>query len=341
MNYVIAGPPGSGKTTYALQNMKRGDAIIDVDYLFMALSGLSIYDKPRSLLSLVLDTRDAVLDIIQAGIANDSYIITSTGKRTEIDAMCVRFAADPVVMAVPADECKERIANDKRRDANTDWPALVDKWWADYGTDEERTMNRQERRYFTLQDLEVRADKDAPVITGYAAVFDMLSENLGGFREKIKPGAFAQSIRDGDVRALWDHDSKYVLGRNRAGTLALTEDARGLQVSITPPDTTWANDLLTTMRRGDINQMSFGFFTRADEWDKKTNPPTRTLTDVDLFDVSIVTYPAYPQTSVEARSKAAALSEDGSAAINQPAEGSASEDRRAARKHRLALMRLK
>ncbi len=163
-----------------------------------------------------------------------------------------------------------------------------------------------ERRSWPVR-VEVRGDSaagDSPVIEGYAAVFNELSLDLGGFRERIAPGAFARSLEDGaDVRALWDHDSKYVLGRNRAGTLALGEDERGLSVAIRPPGTGWAMDLVESMRRGDVDQMSFGFYVREDEWRDEDGVLVRVLRDVDLFDVSVVTFPAYVQTSAEARAR--------------------------------------
>lgn len=182
--------------------------------------------------------------------------------------------------------------------------------------------DNKEMRMIRLLELEVREDSDfgTPMIEGYAAVFNELSEDLGGFREIVAPGAFSRSVDENDVRALWDHNSQYVLGRNKAGTLAMDEDERGLRIRIVPPATAWAQDLMTSMKRGDINQMSFGFYKRADEWDYKTTPPTRTLRDVDLFDVSIVTYPAYPQTSVEARNKAAAERQAADAAETEQAE---------------------
>lgn len=113
--------------------------------------------------------------------------------------------------------------------------------------------------------LETRADDDdSPVIRGHAAVFDSLSENLGGFKEIIKRGAFLDAIETDDVRALFNHDSNFVLGRNTAGTLRMSEDDTGLAVEIDPPDTTWARDLLTSMRRDDITQMSFAFTVKPD-----------------------------------------------------------------------------
>jgi len=162
-----------------------------------------------------------------------------------------------------------------------------------------------ERRTIPLDriQLEERAD-NTPRIVGHAALFDSLSENLGGFREIIKPGAFARSIQEDDIRALFNHNPDVILGRNRADTLRLAEDDQGLAIEIDPPDTQAARDLMTSMRRGDINQMSFGFRVRAggSSWDEDENGDVvRTLTDVALFDVSPVVYPAYPETDVGVR----------------------------------------
>ena len=152
--------------------------------------------------------------------------------------------------------------------------------------------------------LEQRGGQPA-VIRGHAAVFNQLSEDLGGFREKIAPGAFADAIRQDDVRALINHDPNFVLGRNIAGTLRMTEDAQGLSVEIHPPDTQAARDLVVSMKRGDITQMSFGFSVQSSgqNWSKDdAGQYIRPLTRVQLFDVSPVTFPAYPQTDVALRS---------------------------------------
>jgi uncharacterized protein len=161
-----------------------------------------------------------------------------------------------------------------------------------------------ERRAFPLTEIRMIDEDSTPKITGYAAVFNELSENLGGFREQIAPGAFSRTLQTADVRALWNHDPNFVLGRNKSGTLRLEEDERGLRIEITPPDTQWARDLITSMKRGDVDQMSFGFRTVKDDWESRGKENIRTLKEVELFDVSIVTYPAYPQTSVQARSLA-------------------------------------
>jgi HK97 family phage prohead protease len=115
-------------------------------------------------------------------------------------------------------------------------------------------------------------------------------------------GAFKDSIGADDVRALFNHDPMYVLGRNTARTLRMTEDVQGLAVEIDPPNTQWARDLITSINRGDISAMSFGFDTIDDEWAMESGENMRTLRRVKLYDVSPVTFPAYPQTDINTRS---------------------------------------
>jgi uncharacterized protein len=152
--------------------------------------------------------------------------------------------------------------------------------------------------------VEKRAD-ESPRIKGHAAVFNTLSQNLGWYREMIAPGAFAEAVKSDDVRALWNHNPDHVLGRNKANTLILSEDERGLAIEIIPPDTQLARDLAISIERGDITQMSFAFSVRpnGDSWgqDDEGND-VRTLTNVRLYDVSPVTYPAYTETDVAVRS---------------------------------------
>lgn len=171
----------------------------------------------------------------------------------------------------------------------------------------DKDQNAIERRAFVMDvcKVETRAEGEPPRIVGHAAVFNQLSENLGGFREQIKPGAFAVAINEDDVRALFNHNPDYVLGRSKSGTLTMKEDMQGLAIEIIPPDTQIARDLLVSMERGDISQMSFGFRVKAggQEWGEDANGDVvRTLTDLKLFDVSPVTFPAYPQTDAAVRS---------------------------------------
>jgi HK97 family phage prohead protease len=156
--------------------------------------------------------------------------------------------------------------------------------------------------------VEIRASEDGKKILGHAAVFGKLSEDLGGFREKVSPGAFLDTIDTDDIRALFNHDPNYVLGRVKSETLVLAEDKKGLAIDIIPPDTQWAKDLKESIKRGDITQMSFAFQAQEEEWDDEKK--IRTLNKVRLFDVSVVTYPAYPQTDVKLRSLIDKLGKD-------------------------------
>lgn len=160
----------------------------------------------------------------------------------------------------------------------------------------------REIRAFPLTELRVAKGEgdEGPKIRGYAAVFNQLSEDLGGFREKIAPGAFKKSMR-GDVRALWNHDSSQVLGRTKSKTLRLEEDDKGLAIEIDPPDTQTARDLMHLIERGDVDQMSFGFRMIKDKWETEGGKDLRTLIEVQLLDVSPVTFPAYPKTEVAVR----------------------------------------
>ena len=160
----------------------------------------------------------------------------------------------------------------------------------------------------TLSGSIENSGKDGRTLVGYAAKFDSLSENLGGFRELIKPGAFRSSLSDGtDVRALVDHDPRLVIGRRSNGTLRLEEDSTGLRVEIDTPSVSYADDLLELIRGGYVSQMSFGFSIPpgGDEWlpvDKEDGLRRRLLKTVALSETSVVTFPAYSATEVSVRS---------------------------------------
>lgn len=169
-------------------------------------------------------------------------------------------------------------------------------------------MSEKEIRAFRLP-IELRAEDGdeggLPSIRGHAAVFNKKSEDLGGFKEIIMPGAFDSALERGDdVRALVDHDPSKIIGRAKAGTLTLNTDSKGLRVKIVPPDNTVGRDIVESIRRGDVDSMSFGFRTIEDVWRTVDGEEIRELMDLELFDVSPVSFPAYPQTDVAVRSLA-------------------------------------
>ncbi len=165
----------------------------------------------------------------------------------------------------------------------------------------------REKRHFAC---ELQAEgEDSPEIHGYGAIFGVRSENLGGFREVIVPGAFDGVLED-DVRALFNHDENIILGRTTSGSLSIAVDSRGLSYTITPPDTPTVRDLvLEPMRRGDITQSSFGFNVArgGDDWEEDDDGVVvRTITKIKrLWDVSPVVFPAYPDTQVATRALSA------------------------------------
>jgi HK97 family phage prohead protease len=153
--------------------------------------------------------------------------------------------------------------------------------------------------------LAVRADADKPNrLVGYAAVFNSLSADLGGFKERVVPGAFKNAVTSNvDIRALVDHDSTKLLGRTSNGTLRVSEDAVGLRVEIDLPDTSYAADVKSLVARKDIRGMSFGF--RVPEggqrFTKEGGHTVRELTNIDLREVTVTSIPAYADTSIYVR----------------------------------------
>lgn len=144
-------------------------------------------------------------------------------------------------------------------------------------------------------------------VVGYAAVFNSESEDLGYFTEVIEPGAFTEAIGQSDIRALFNHDPNYILART-PGTLKVTEDERGLRYEFDAPETSFGNDFLVMLQRGDVSQSSFSFTVKDESWDMEKLPNgdykhTRRIKKVDrIYDVAPVTYPAYPDTEVARRS---------------------------------------
>lgn len=146
--------------------------------------------------------------------------------------------------------------------------------------------------------LELRADDARHVAVGYAARFKALSQNLGGFVERIAPGAFTRTIEEQDVVALRDHDTSRLLGRKSAGTLRMSIDDQGLRYEIDLPDTTEGRDTRVLLERGDLIGSSFGFVVMDEDWGETDQGfPLRTLKQVSLRDVGPVTFPAYSSTS--------------------------------------------
>jgi HK97 family phage prohead protease len=185
--------------------------------------------------------------------------------------------------------------------------ALKDKDMSDHNPDHDedelkrplymRNNPNAEVRTFDVQDLELRMDGDKPTVVGYGAVFNSQSNDLGGFREFIAPGAFDGRLED-DVRFLVNHDANLILARTTNGTLRLSVDEKGLRYEADLPNTSTARDLMELLKNGTISQSSFAFTVEEDSWEVKDGMNIRTIDKVSqLYDVSSVTYPAYNEAS--------------------------------------------
>lgn len=161
-------------------------------------------------------------------------------------------------------------------------------------------MNKEIRT--NSQSLEVRADDEGIKVEGYAAVFGQETEIGGYFTETIQRGAFTDAIGRDDVVFLVNHEG-LPLARTRSGTLTLKEDDHGLFISSeldgSDPD---VRSIVPKMQRGDLDKMSFAFIPTRQEWDESDDIPKRTILEAELFDVSVVTTPAYPGTEIGLRS---------------------------------------
>jgi len=180
--------------------------------------------------------------------------------------------------------------------------AVCFQQWKDKDKKSLLSIGQPERRYFG--DIEIRLKEpedgeESNAITGYAAVFNKWSEDLGFFKERIIPGAFKKTISENDIRALINHDPNLIIGRTRNKTLKLWEDDKGLGFECKLPDTSYAKDLRESIKRKDITQNSFGFQTLRDDWSE--DGKKRDLIEAKLSDISPVTFPAYKQTIVKMR----------------------------------------
>jgi uncharacterized protein len=167
-------------------------------------------------------------------------------------------------------------------------------------------MNKQ-REVRQIQARELRVSTNTAgqrVLSGYACVFNTLSVDMGGWFEMITPVAFSRTLQENpDVLCLYSHDSALVLGRTKSGTLTLSVDQTGLRFECILPDTTTANDLIVLIERGDISGMSFGFVCFNDIWTEDAEGRfIRQLLDVDLYEITVTSFPAYPDTSISLRS---------------------------------------
>jgi len=214
------------------------------------------------------------------------------------------------IISVTEDDDTYTIVYEKDRDKDDEEVEEIeeDKDISFYDTERNKPLQKEvkdiwtktitmEKRYFNTDTRTEKRDDGSTTITGHAAVFNQMSSDLGGFREVIAPGAFTDALNKEtlDCRCLINHDPNLLLARSSSGTLQLKETEKGLSYSFSVPDTTYGRDILISMARGDVSQSSFAFTIEDDSWETTEDGEVRTINKIrDLWDTSIVTYPAYP-----------------------------------------------
>jgi uncharacterized protein len=168
-------------------------------------------------------------------------------------------------------------------------------------------VNRQKNIRDFRTKFEITRDSETPeerTIEGYFALYESETELWEGSYEIITKGAFENTITKNDIRALWNHNTQFVLGRNKNGSLQLRADDKGLFGTITLPKTQYAEDLYQLVSRGDIDQASFGFNIIDEDLEELASGGYRwRINEIDLHEISVVTFPAYENTTVQAREK--------------------------------------
>ena len=212
------------------------------------------------------------------------------------DSVVARIREEEESRTMPETETTPEL--EKESESRAKWlrTAYAIKAKLEDGTPEARSLGKTETRTNHV-DFELRAEgEDGMTFTGYAAVFNQPSEDLGGFREYVAPGAFTRSLKSrSEVKLLWNHDVGEPLASMRGGTMKLYEDERGLKVTAQLPQTSRGRDVAELIRTGVVDSMSFGFNVIKDSWSK--DGTTRTLESVRLIEASVVSYPAYSQTA--------------------------------------------
>jgi len=168
-----------------------------------------------------------------------------------------------------------------------------------------QTQNQREIRSITAAEYRVSTNSDgSKTVAGYAILYNSQSVDLGGFKEIVAPGSLTRTLQENpDVLCLRDHKTELLLGRTNAGTLTLEDQPTGLHFTLKLPATTAGNDTAESLSRGDIDGCSFGFSVRNDVWnDAGDGLIIRTLLDLDLYEISITSFPAYPSTTAALRS---------------------------------------
>ena len=227
MTTLIYGPPCGGKSTFVHELHERGDLVLDFDQVHSALSGLDPYDHHDSITPFVMAAMDAVKRRLQAEKDTTAWVIACAPTRAERSEFSSFTNENRLVYADRA-TCHDRAATAGRPDS---WHTSIDSWHDVYEPDlSDRSTDMAIERRTADEGVELREEGGTLTAVGYASVFDRMSQNLGGFVERVAPGTFRSTLNQADVRALYNHEPDNLLGRSGAGTLRMEEDAKGLRI---------------------------------------------------------------------------------------------------------------
>lgn len=309
---VIFGPPCSGKSTYVNERMTDNDIRFDYDLIIQSISNRKSHEYSDLHLPYVIEYRNLIIDkVSKRKDVDTTYIIATkiTDKLTrELDGKEVEY----VLIETTKEQCYEYLENDESRTDKEFWKEKIDEWfdWYDGYFEGVRTIRNNEKHIRSLEtDLQTREKRadDQPVervIEGYFVVFNSETELFPGAYEEISREAFGSTI-NADVRALINHDTGLVLGRTKSNTLELRVDKKGLwgSIEVNEKDTDAVN-LYERVKRGDVDQCSFGFRVLKEDTEHRDDGTIKWIVrEAELLEVSVVTFPAYEDTSVQARKK--------------------------------------
>ena len=236
----------------------------------------AIFDAAGKLIDMI-DSKEAGVDINEK-----RHIISITEDDKTVTIVYEKDLEDEGYHEEPEEEITEDVINENE----------IKVW------DKKFNNIVMEKRIFNIENRFETKEDGKELVTGYGSIFNSRSENLGGFYEYISPTAISkETIEKSDVRALINHDANLILARNTSGTLDLTVDEKGLKYSFEIPETSYGKDLAINMKNGNLNQSSFAVTVADDEWNTdEDGNDIRTITAIDrLFDISVVSYPAYSQ----------------------------------------------
>lgn len=320
--YLVLGSSCSGKSTYVRSNSDSGDLIFDFDNIHKAISNNPSHRHIKNIKDYVFEIRKTIYNKLKEDDNIRAWIINSTPYKENRQKIVDELGAEIIYLKRSKEKCLEIAKNERPEE----WLEYIENYhqnFQDFDDTENvkiidmdnETLNKRnnlnteglERRNFINSEIRI-ANSESREVVGYASVFTdsegnpALSENLGGFREKIDPNSF-DTVLDDDVKALFNHNPDLILA-SKANSLKLSVDERGLKYSFTIPEgLSYGNDLLVNLENGNVTQSSFGFIVEEDSWDEDEDGNTiRTIIKVGrLLDVSPVVYPAYPDSTVAKR----------------------------------------